>query len=667
MSTILVLTAITVAAVSGIPGVLSRRDSAAGQIVASAFMILSAAAGLFGAAIQLTRPVTTGTVFPWPAMGNTVVGVDPLSAFFLVPVFILGGLGSVYGLGYWPAAHGSRNPRRLQFFWGLLVAGMGLLTIAKHQMAFLLGWEVMALAGFFLVATEDHREESRQAAWVYLIATHVGTLVLFGLFAYWKSRTGSFLMEMLPRETIGMNGLNVVFLLILTGFGLKAGIMPFHFWLPAAHANAPSHVSAIMSGVMLKMGIYGILRFVSLLPDPPVAWGALLLTLGMISGLLGVVYAIAQHDLKRLLAYHSIENIGIILMGLGLALLGRTAGRPEWVVLGMAGSLLHVWNHSFFKALLFFSAGSVIRSTGAREMDQLGGLAGKIPWTAALFLTGAVAISGLPPLNGFISELFLYLGLFQTTIAGGTGSAAVIAVPVLAMIGALAVACFVKVYGTVFLGTPRSPVGDDATEAPFTMRLPMIVLAILCGTIGLAPFLVSPILDAAGAAWAGRPLSDVPPLASLVPLGTLSVFAVTLALTILATGVVLSRTKKTGRSAGTWDCGYALPTSRMQYSASSFAQSIVDLFSRVLKPRIHHPEIIGPFPLPSTAESHVDDAVLDRFLVPAARRIEKTIGWFRRFQHGVTQRYLLYMLVAVVVLLASQIPFGEILNRFFYR
>ena len=229
-------------------------------------------------------------------------------------------------------------------------------------MAFLFGWEVMALSAFFLITTEDQREECRQAGWIYLIATHVGTLTLFALFALWRWATGSYALTPVASDAMGLGVMNVLFFLSLIGFGIKAGIMPLHFWLPGAHANAPSHVSAMLSGVVLKMGIYGLVRFLSLLPDPPYLWGGLILLLGAISGLLGVVFAIGQHDLKRLLAYHSVENIGIILMGLGLAMLGRSAGRPEWIVLGLAGCLLHVWNHSLFKSLLFLSAGSVVHS-----------------------------------------------------------------------------------------------------------------------------------------------------------------------------------------------------------------------------------------------------------------------------------------------------------------
>ena len=529
MSLNLILMAIALAGASGLPGFALARSSLAGQRLAAGLMFLAALCGLAGALAGLTIQGAETAAFPWPAMGGGVVGLDPLSAFFLVPVFLMGALGSLYGLGYWPQDRHRRNARKLQLFWGLLVAGMALLVIGRHAMAFLLGWEVMALSAFMLVTTEDHREESRRAGFIYLFATHIGTLTLFALFALWRWATGSY--DLLPAAagSLGQGVQHALFFLALVSFGLKAGIMPLHFWLPGAHANAPSHVSAMLSGVVLKMGIYGLVRFLSLLPNPPGFWGGAILFLGAVSGLLGVVFAIGQHDLKRLLAYHSVENIGIILLGLGLAMLGRAGGRPEWIVLGLSGCLLHVWNHSFFKSLLFFCAGSVDHGAHTRQLDQLGGLSRTMPFTALAFLVGAVAICGLPPLNGFVSEFFVYLGLLGTVTTPGADEAmAMLAVPVLAMIGALALACFVKVYGSVFLGEPRSPAAARAHESPLTMRAAMATLAFLCALIGLVPMLVLPVLDPVLAGWSPEPGQPLPGLGSLAPLGTISVLALVL-------------------------------------------------------------------------------------------------------------------------------------------
>jgi hydrogenase-4 component B len=668
MSLSLILIAIGLAAASGLPGLGLSRSSVWVQRISAGFMTLAAISGLSGAAAGLFTQHNPIIDFPWQAAGHSFIGLDALSAFFLFPVFLMGGLGAIYSLGYWPQRQYPHNGRKLRLFWGLLTAGMALLVISRHAMAFLFGWEVMALSAFFLVCTEDEKVECRKAGWIYLIATHIGTLTLFGLFALWRWAAGSYTLTPVAHDAISLPVMNLLFLMALIGFGLKAGVMPLHFWLPGAHANAPTHVSAMLSGVVLKMGIYGLVRFLWLLPDPPAVWGGLILLLGAISGLLGVVFAIGQHDLKRLLAYHSVENIGIILMGLGLAMLGRSLDRPEWVVLGLAGCLLHVWNHSLFKGLLFLCAGSVVHSTHTRQIDQLGGLAKTMPWTAAMFLVGAAAICGLPPLNGFISELFVYLGLLGAMSSDGiTGSAAVIVVPVLAMIGALAVACFVKVYSTVFLGSPRTPAVMNPHEAPFSMRGPMGVLAACCAVIGIVPIVLTPVLDSAIAVWMLD--SDImsPSVCMAAPLEAISILSIVLIALFAVLSLALRLRHSPLRSTVTWDCGYAAPTSRIQYTASSLAQMIVTLFNWVLRPDMHKPHIEGVFPRPTKMHSHVDDAVLDKVLLPAGSRIEMWFGWFRRFQHGMIQQYVLYILIAVILMLGTLIPFEEFMTRLFAR
>ncbi|MDX9867727.1 MAG: proton-conducting transporter membrane subunit [Kiritimatiellia bacterium] len=662
----LTLLAIVLAVCSGLAGLFLPRSTAWGERIAAAFMVFAAIAGLAGAAGGLCGRSAAAGFFPWPAAGHGAVGLDPLSAFFLVPVYLMGGLGPLYGLGYWPQRRHPGNGRKLRLFWGLMVAGMGLLIISRHGLIFLLGWEFMALSAFFLVTTEDFRAESCQAGWVYLIAAHVGTLTLFALFALWRHATGSYLLQPAGQD-LSLGVMNLFFVLALLGFGLKTGVMPLHFWLPGAHANAPSHVSAMLSGVVLKTGIYGLVRWLSLLPDPPAAWGGFLLALGAVSGLLGVVFAIGQHDLKRLLAYHSVENIGIILMGLGVALLGRSAGCPEWTVLGLAGCLLHVWNHSFFKSLLFLCAGAVVHATRTRQIDRLGGIAKAMPWTAAFFLTGAVAICGLPPLNGFVSEWLVYLGLLKGALAPeSSGMAALIGVPVLAMTGALAVACFVKVYGAVFLGEPRTRAARRAREVPFVMRLPMGVLASCCALIGFAPLLVAPALDAAVACWLATERGGLP-LAGIVPLGRVSVMAASLTVCAAGLTALLVRRAAAPRSGLTWDCGYAAPSGRMQYTAGSFAQSIVLLFRGVLRPQGRLPHLTRLFPEKTHFHSHVDDAVLDRVLLPGGRHIEAGFAWLHRFQRGLTQHYLLYLLLTLLAFLCSLFSFRQFVAQWFTR
>jgi len=572
-----------------------------------------------------------------------------------MPVFLISLLGNIYGLGYWKQTEHPQNGRKLRLFYGTMTAGMALLVIAQNSILFLFGWEIMALSAFFLVTTEDNEKDVRETGWIYLVATHVATLCLFALFAVLHAANGSFTLGPLNPETLRPGAATAIFVLALVGFGIKAGIMPLHIWLPSAHAMAPSHVSAMMSGVLIKMGIYGLVRITSFLPHPPREWGILLLGLGVASGVLGVAFAIGQHDLKRLLAYHSIENIGIIVMGLGLALIGRSLDRADWIILGLGGALLHVWNHALFKALLFLSAGSVIHAAHTREIDRLGGLAKVMPRTSLCFLVGAVAICGLPPLNGFVSEFLIYLGLFGTLVNGeGTSFAgASFAVPALALIGALALACFVKVYGAVFLGTARSEHARHAHESPPSMLGPMGVLVACCFLIGLAPLLIAPILQEGVSAWAPNLKDAGPRLAMLAPLEWITSMGLLLNLAVLLGGVVLWMRLGRGvvEEGVTWGCGYVAPTPRMQYTSSSFAQMLVGMFGWVLRPRTHHPKDLPLFPPETYFHSEVPDVVLDVVVLPTFRFGAWLFSWCRVFQHGNIQTYLLYIFLALIALL----------------
>jgi len=656
MSESLVLLGIIIAASSGLPGLLVERTSNFGQWVTTFLAVLGAALGLGGVgwfwATGESRPI----VLQWPLPGAEFsVAIDGLSAIFLVPVFLISLLGSIYGLGYWKQTEHPQNGRKLRFFYGTLTAGMALLVIARNSILFLFGWEIMALSAFFLVATEDHDKSVREAGWLYLVATHMATLSLFALFALLHAVSGSFTLRPLNQQTLRPGAATAIFVLALVGFGFKAGIMPLHVWLPSAHAMAPSHVSAMMSGVLIKMGIYGLARITSFFPHPPREWGIILLGLGVVSGVLGVAFAIGQHDLKRLLAYHSIENIGIIVMGLGLALIGRSLDRADWVVLGLGGALLHVWNHSLFKSLLFLSAGSVIHAAHTREIDHLGGLAKVMPRTSLCFLVGAVAICGLPPLNGFVSEFLIYLGLFGTLMNGEPNSfaGASFAAPALALIGVLAAACFVKAYGAVFLGTARSEHARHAHESPSNMLAPMGVLVACCFLIGLAPLLIAPILQQGVSAWA--PNLDVagPRLTTLAPLEWITVMGLLLIAALLLGGAVLrTRLDRSVVEEGTtWGCGYVAPTPRMQYTSSSFAQMLVGMFGWVLRPRTHQPKILPLFPPETYFHSEVPDTVLDEVVLPTIRLGAWLFSWFRVLQQGNIQMYLLYIFLALIALL----------------
>jgi hydrogenase-4 component B len=649
----LVVAGIAVAAVSGVPGLFFGRDRSAGERVALGLLALSTLAGAAGAARALVAPSPgSGLAFRWSVPGGAFrIHVDALSAMFLLQIFVVSFLGAVYGLAYWKQSEHADNGRKLRLFYGVLTAAMALLVSAGNALLFLAGWEVMALAAFLLITTVDQDKEVREVGYVYLVATRIGTLCLFAMFAALFSLRGDWNLEgpLDARRAVA----GAVFVLGFIGFGLKAGVMPMHVWLPGAHANAPSHVSAVMSGVLIKTGIYGIVRITSLFPSPPGWWGGVLLGFGVASGVLGVAFAIGQHDIKRLLAYHSVENIGIICMGIGLALLGRAFGRPELVVLGLAGGLLHVWNHGLFKGLLFLAAGSVIHATGTREIDRLGGLLKPMPRTGLAFLVGATAISGLPPLNGFISELLIYVGLFRATTAGSgrLWIAAALSAAGLALIGALAVACFVKVFSAVFLGVPRSEATAHAHEANWGMTAPMGVLALLCVFIGVGPLVVAPVLDRAAATWASEMAGALSPAVALAPLRPVTLVAFLLGAMIVALGAWLLARTRVAASVGTWDCGFAAPTARMQYTSSSFAEMLVGMFRWALRPSVHLRGPRGLFPVEGSFTSHLPDTVLDRALVPGSRAAARGFHWLRWVQRGSVHAYLLYILAVLVWLL----------------
>jgi hydrogenase-4 component B len=601
------------------------------------------------AALAAAVLVLTGGDWVWSS-GHQVGGelvqlrLDGLSAFFLVLLCVVGGAATVYSSEYWSDAAHPRSSGLGRLWWSLLLVSLGLVLVTVNGLHFLVAWELFTLSAYFLVTLDRTSAEVRAAGWLYLGASHVAVLALFAFFTLLAVRTGSWALGPMT----GRPELAPLFWLALFGFGLKAGLFPLHIWLPSAHANAPSHVSAILSGVTIKLGIYGLVRFSGWLPVPAGA-GWMIAALGVVSAVLGVAFALGQHDLKRLLAYHSVENIGIILIGLGFAIVAAEHGRPAWGVLALAGGLLHVWNHGLFKALLFLGAGSVLHATGTREMSRLGGLWRTMPWTTGLFALGAAAISGLPPLNGFVSEWLVYLGLFDAVLTRGPAAwAAIPAAILLGVTGALALACFVKVCGVVFLGAPRSAAAVHGHEGGPAMRGAMVVLAAACVAIGLAPVLFWPaVARAVGAwnpAWAGAGVPE--------SLSNLCVLHVTLALgAILAAGWLWWRVPRaSGGRVLTWDCGYAAPTARMQYTAGSFAGIITEWFAGILRPVRQEVRPVDPFPAAAGFSEHTPETVLERVVEPAGGAVMQLSNATRRLQHGRLQSYLLYLVVGIVAL-----------------
>ncbi|MFT3828493.1 MAG: proton-conducting transporter membrane subunit [Opitutaceae bacterium] len=605
-----------------------------------------AAAGLAAAVLAFTSGVTE--VWSWsPAFAvcgeRVALRLDALSAFFLALTAVVGGMGAVYGHEYWAERDHPRSARAGRLWWSVLLLALGLVLVTANGLHLLIGWELFTLAAYFLVTLDRRRAEVRAAGWLYLGASHVAMLALFAFFALLAEHHGSWLLGPMREQA----ELVPLFWLALVGFGLKAGLFPLHVWLPSAHANAPSHVSAILSGVTIKIGLYGLIRFSGWLPLPTGA-GWVVVALGAASAVLGVAFALGQHDLKRLLAYHSVENIGIILLGFGFAVVAAGSGQPTWGALALAGALLHVWNHGLFKALLFLGAGSVLHATGTREMSRLGGLWRTMPWTTALFALGAVAISGLPPLNGFVSEWLVYLGLFDATVSHTSMAwGAIPAALALAVTGALALACFAKVCGVVFLGAPRSAAAERAHEAGPAMRGAMLVLAGLCAVIGLAPVLFWPAVARAVEVW--NPAW--PAVAPAAPLRTLMGCQLALAATAATGGFWLWRRSRKGmRRAPTWDCGYRVPTARMQYTAGSFAATIVEWFDWILRPVRHEHRPEGTLPVAAQVESHTPETVLERWIEPAAHAVLRVSTTVRALQHGRMQAYVLYLVIGVGVL-----------------
>jgi formate hydrogenlyase subunit 3/multisubunit Na+/H+ antiporter MnhD subunit len=585
--------------------------------------------------------------------GDWVLGLDPLSAVFLLTILVVGVASAGYGAAYLAAERGHRAVWMSHTAFALVLAAMALVVTSRSVLLFLGAWELMALGSYVLIVTEHEHAAVRRAGLLYLVATHAGTLALLAMFAVWSRAGGEWTFAALAaaRPALGDGATAAVLCLALAGFGVKAGLVPFHFWLPSAHAAAPSHVSALMSGVVIKTGIYGILRVITLAGPPPAWWGWTVLAVGAASALLGVLWALVQHDLKRLLAYHSVENIGIILIGTGVGALGAASGQPVVAILGYGAAALHTLNHALFKGALFLAAGAVVRSTGTRDLERLGGLARRMPLTWLGFLVGAAAIIGVPPLNGFVSEWLVFQDLFRAgQSTGGAGPAlrlAVFAAPALALVGGLALACFAKAAGIVFLGSPRSEEARVAREAPAGLLGPVLALALACVVIGVLPALfVRPVLLAgatvAGQAWAGAAASvgDVLADAQRISILAAGLFLVG-GLFWLIRRLALRRVRV--RAGETWGCGYPLPTPRMQYTASSFAAPLAAVFGGLSGVREHRGATVY--------HSVPMDPVLERGLAPLWARVERLGLRLRPMQQGRLHVYLIYVVVTVVALL----------------
>jgi hydrogenase-4 component B len=600
--------------------------------------------------------------------------LDPLAGFFLVVIGLLSGFVSIYSIGYVRDYVGKRPVTPLVLFYLLFLGGMLLVVLADDAYFFLLAWELMAAASYFLVMFEDERAENRRAAFLYLLVAHVGAIAIllaFGVMAGLATgfdRFDGYTFDAMRLARLSPGWSAAAFFLAFFGFSAKAGVIPLHVWLPEAHPVAPSNVSALMSGVMLKTSIYGMVRVAfDLIKEFPWWWGGIVLALGLLSAVLGVLYALMQHDLKRLLAYHSVENIGIILIGLGLAMIFTSFHFPALAALALVASLYHTLNHALFKGLLFMGAGAVIHATHERNMEEMGGLIHKLPWTSALFLVGCVSISGLPPFNGFVSEWLTFQAfLLSPALPHPLLKLLVpLGAALLALTGALAAACFVKAFGVTFLGSWRGHrKAEQIQEVGFSMRLGMACAAVSCLALGVLPTWVIGWLDiipmrlfngqiASSAGTFGwmwlTPSSHerASYSAPMVCIGILAVVAVTYFLLHVRGAAI--------RRAPLWDCGFEKITPRMQYTATAFAMPIRRVLGFLFDIR-EQVELVSPQNHPVMADSlRYRLRIRDRFwgwfyapLADSAFWVARLVG---KLQQGRIQVYLLYSFVTLIVLL----------------
>ena len=592
--------------------------------------------------------------FNEPFLRNSLVfSVDKLSAFFLVVINITVLIGFLYARGYLQPYTKSKNALRFSihyFSYLWLYFSMIMVVMIREGLAFLIVWEIMALSSFLLVIFDAEDRTIMKTGINYLIQMHAGMFFLLISFLIVGKATGRMSFDAL--QFYFQNHSNsFLFILFFIGFGIKAGFIPLHTWLPEAHPAAPSHVSGVMSGVMIKMGIYGILRVIMSLQSEMLLIGVIILAVSLISGVLGVMMAIVQHDIKRLLAYHSIENIGIIGIGIGLGVIGLSSNNTALCLLGFGGGLLHVLNHSLFKSLLFFNAGSVYQATHTRNIEQLGGLMKRMPYTSILFLIGSLAICGLPPFNGFISEYLIYIGMFKSLSAANLYQSIVLLSSIvgLSLIGGLAIFCFTKAFGIAFLGEPRSEKSFYAREVAKSMIFPQFLTVAFILLIGLASTLfVKPIFNLVSVSFK-LPELNLTADSSLKNLTQISILSGIFIITVIILLVYryFHLKNKQVDFEPTWGCGYTAGTSRQQYTATSYAYNYNHLAKPVLQgekimDEIREDEI---FPGERSFVSHNDD-VFKKLL------IDRPIDWLSSIlkkiavmQTGQIQHYILYAFV----------------------
>jgi formate hydrogenlyase subunit 3/multisubunit Na+/H+ antiporter MnhD subunit len=587
--------------------------------------------------------------------------LDALASFFLVVVNLGGAAASLYGLGY---GHHDPAPHRVLPFFPAFLVGMNLVVLADDAFSYLLCWEFMSLASWALVVAHHREPGNAKAGYVYLVMASFGTLALLLAFGLLAGPAGDYGFAAIRAAQHTPYAAALVLILMLLGAGSKAGLVPLHVWLPLAHPAAPSHVSALMSGVMTKVAIYGFIRVVFDLLGPP-TWSAsvIVLFLGGITAVTGILYAMMEKDLKRLLAYSTIENVGIVFVSLGLALAFQANGLKLAAALAFTAALFHVLNHSFFKSLLFFGAGAVLTSTGERDMDKLGGLIHRMPLTSFVFLVGCVAISALPPFNGFVSEWLIFQAVLQSPelpqwalkiIVPAVGA-------LLALAAALAAACFVKAFGVTFLGRPRSPAAENAEEVDRYSLSAMFILAAFCLLAGILPGLVIDALSPITLAIldSRMPIQDNEPWLSIVPIAasrsSYNGLLVLVFITLSASSAILVIHRFASRAlrrAPAWGCGFSEPTPAAQYSGVSFAQPIRRVFGTLMFHARDHVDMPTPGDIrPARLRIELHDLVWEGMYLPLAGAVGYAADRLNHLQFLTIRRYLSLVFTTLVTLL----------------
>jgi hydrogenase-4 component B len=616
----------------------------------------------------------SGQFLEFSFAGSLVTGpvnlrMDALSGWFILIINFVFITGSFYGLFYMKTYQKQVNNLTLHsIVFILLHTALISLCAIQNSLVFLIAWEIMALSAFFAVIFEHEKMATLSAGINYLIQSHVSIVFLMLGFIWVALKTGSYDFNSLTAYTTqypGASGL-VLFLFFFIGFAIKAGFVPFHTWLPYAHPAAPAHISGIMSGVIIKIGIFGMLRMITLIKTDYYTIGLVILAFSVISGLYGVMLAILQHNLKKLLAYHSIENIGIIGMGIGIGCIGLGTGNYLLASLGFAGGLLHTLNHALFKSLLFYTAGNVYQATHTLHIDHLGGLIKKMPQTALLFLIAAIAICGIPPFNGFISEFIIYSGFYYWMQGSLIGPLMIIIFSVLALvlIGGLALLCFTKAFGIVFLGNPRQKFDHEVKEASFLQLLPLYLIAFLIVFIGVFPQLFMSALSQPVNLLAGFPtISDIPfpekttELLQPVTWGTWIFILISLAVFGLRKLVMQNRKASVEP---TWGCGYVAPTVKLQYTAGSFVRPYSKLFRPFLLSSKTQNDVEGLFPSGGSYETHIYDRI-EKYLVDNPIAVYKAfLGRFLFLQNGKLQFYILYGIIFIVSVICIPLFYDQI-------